>query len=274
MNRAETQHLQTHTHISYSKIKTRTNGFRAFSLAEMMVVMLIISLIMAATMPLITKKRKYNAKNSISLQVKTVGDPCPTTTTSVAITADHISLLTCQSGSWTKIGGGSHGSFTSTTCGSGTWVAPFGVTSVDVTLLGGGGSGGTQSNDNYGVSGAGNGGGAGGYSKYTISVVPLASYSYVVGCGGTLPYTIGSAGWSGGDTSFGTTGINSYSALGGKGGGGGNGNDPDYVGAGGVGYTANGNSGLHSSGWVGGFGGAGGPNAMDRGGNGFLTLSW
>ena len=71
LNRAETQylhtHTHTHTHLSHSKIKIVTRSFRAFSLAEMMIVMLIVTLVLAATTPLITKRHKSNNLESSTL---------------------------------------------------------------------------------------------------------------------------------------------------------------------------------------------------------------
>ena len=163
-----------------------------------------------------------------------------------------------------------------------------------MTLLAGGGSGGVQSNDT-GL--AGNGGGGGGYSAYTIPVTSLTSYSYTVGCGAPACTPIGCDGTQGGHTSFGTTGVNPYTAYGGQGGGGGN---SSTIGTGGIGYTVNGIAGTVRNGWVGGFGGscgvtspsfycggattssaagfggggAAGPDGQRTGGNGFLSLTW
>lgn len=202
--------------------------------------------------------------------------------------------LLCQSGVWKLVGGTAGGNYAATTPGVGSWTAPFGVTSATVTLLGGGGSAGVQSND-AGL--AGNGGGGAGYSKYKITVSPLTTYSYVVGYGATACGTIGCDGYQGGQTSFGTTGTNAYTAFGGFGGSGGNGN---FVGNGGIGYTVNGIAGAVRNGWVGGnggpcgvssptfsctgattstaaqwgAGGAGGPNGIRNGGGGFLTITW
>jgi len=173
-------------------------------------------------------------------------------------------------------------------------MAPFGVTSVKVTLLGGGGGGGVQSQ----LTGLkGNGGGGAGYSQYTISVTPFAFYPYAVGCGAVNCSFIGCDGYSGGSTWFGTSSPNAYTA---HGGGGGSGGDNAWVGGGGIGFTANGLPGLWRGVSEGGFGGAcgissptfscdggtivaapkwggggaGKPNGYLNGGDGFLTLSW
>ena len=103
LNRAETQclhtHTHTHTHLSPYKIKTK----KAFSLAEMMIVMLIVTLVLAATTPLITKRSKRQASSSgaVSLPIKNEGDSCVEPTSgkvgdNIAITPDHTTLLTCQ----------------------------------------------------------------------------------------------------------------------------------------------------------------------------------
>lgn len=65
---------------------------------------------------------------------------------------------------------------------SGTFTVPAGVTSVDVELWGGGGSGGVA----VGTAGRATGGGAGAYSKKeNIAVTPLAELTVTVGTGGT-----------------------------------------------------------------------------------------
>ena len=55
-NRSETQCLHTHTHPP-TTFPCKLRIKKAFSLAEMMVVMLILSLVIAASMPIITKQR-------------------------------------------------------------------------------------------------------------------------------------------------------------------------------------------------------------------------
>jgi hypothetical protein len=67
------------------------------------------------------------------------------------------------------------------TAGAGTWVAPPGVTSVQVALwAGGGGGGGTAASGNGGGGGAG-----GGYAKETaFSVTPGVTYNFFIGLGG------------------------------------------------------------------------------------------
>lgn len=88
------------------------------------------------------------------------------------------------------------------------FTVPLGVTSMRVTVLGGGGGGG-GSNGSY----AGAGGGAGGFASGTLSVTPGNSLAITVGAGGVGGAAGVSAG-SGGGSSFGTL----LSATGGQGG--------------------------------------------------------
>lgn len=68
-----------------------------------------------------------------------------------------------------------------TTPGTYSWIAPAGVTSVSVFVVGGGGGGGYGGNGNYG--GTGGGGGGSSYGN-NITVVPGNSYTIIVGAGG------------------------------------------------------------------------------------------
>jgi hypothetical protein len=100
-------------------------------------------------------------------------------------------------------------SFTS----SGTFTVPIGVTQVRVTVIGGGGAGGTHTTIPSG------GGGAGGHGSATITgLTPGSQIPVTVGAGGSA-FTGGATGQggSGGTSSFGTY----VSATGGSGGGGG-----------------------------------------------------
>lgn len=74
----------------------------AFSLAELMVVMLILTIILAATMPILSKRAKVKAaaNATLTLPMKNEGDPCPPG--NLAISADGTTLLTCQGGVWKK----------------------------------------------------------------------------------------------------------------------------------------------------------------------------
>lgn len=149
------------------------------------------------------------------------------------------------------------------TPGTYTWVAPAGVNSVQVLVVGGGGGGG-----NYN---SGGGGGAGGvvYNS-AFSVSPGSSYTVTVGAGGA-----GARGNSSPQsTSGGNSVFSSITAYGGgygsmntiAGVGGGNGS----IGSGGGGaYTTNtGGAGTTGQGFAGGTGNQTGPNYAEGGGGG------
>jgi hypothetical protein len=105
--------------------------------------------------------------------------------------------------------------------GSGTWVAPAGVTSVKVECWGGGGGGeGKDTNFND----AGGGGGGGEYAAETLSVTPGNSYPYSVGAGGAAGAPGSSStnqGGAGGTTTFNTTSVVAHGGVGGANSGGG-----------------------------------------------------
>jgi hypothetical protein len=133
-----------------------------------------------------------------------------TAATAVAITGSALTY-TVTSGTETGTTGTLTPAYTiasqTVTSNSGTWTAPTGVTSVRVTLIGGGGGGGTDLACNYPAGGYG--GGACGV--YTVS--GGTAYSYSVGLGGN-----GSGNASGGGASGGTTSFSSLiSATGGGG---------------------------------------------------------
>ena len=80
---------------------------RAFSLAELMIVMLILTIILAATMPILSKRAKMKAaaaaaaSSAVTLSVVNEGDPCTIPTDSnvsnvLAISTDYTTLLTCK----------------------------------------------------------------------------------------------------------------------------------------------------------------------------------
>ena len=119
---------------------------------------------------------------------------------------------------------------TFTTPGTSSFTVPAGITSVTVEAWGGGGSGGSVSTPGTPQSG---GGGGGAYSKKTISVIPLATYTVVVGAGGTPASLI-----DGGDSYFDNT--STILAQGGKGA---NGVINTTGGAGGAWVAANGDIG-------------------------------
>ena len=159
--------------------------------------------------------------------------------------------------------------------GTYSWIAPSGVTSVNVVCIGGGGGGG-----DWTVSGVQGGGGGGLGWKNSISVTPGMSYTVVVGQGGAAGAQ--SNGAPGGDSYFvsrttvagkggsgGSTGGSSVDTLGGSfvGDGGGMGGiaPASYIaagaggGGGAGGYTGNGGSGARNTGGAtNGSGGAGG----------------
>ena len=139
------------------------------------------------------------------------------------------------------------------------WVAPPGVTSVNVVCIGGGAGGGS----NNGISVGGGGGGGGGLGwKNNIPVVPGTTYTVQVGSGGT------GGGGAGGDTWF----INSTTVKGGGGSSGNNGGSGSNGGAGGSFVGDGGGTGYrggHATGSLpGGGGGAGGYANISNGGIG------
>lgn len=169
-----------------------------------------------------------------------------------------------------------------TASGTYTWVAPAGVTNLEVDLWGsGGGGGGGVQIDGFG----GSGGGGGGYSQTTFTnIVPGNTYNIIIANGGTAGSTFGGAGGDGAASTWQTTGV---VANGGKGGGG----DGGTAGAGGVlgtgttkhsggsgattpgtqGYAGGGSGGStgnggNASGTTGGIAGTGSPNGA-AGGN-------
>lgn len=160
-----------------------------------------------------------------------------------------------------------------TTPGTYTWIAPQGVTSISVVVIGGGGNGpygptignyeaGGSSVD-YGGSG---GGGAGGLAYASVPVTPGSSYTVVVGAGSTN----NSTGGSGGLSSFNNVIIAYGGGAGvpaGSGGGGGQGSLGGYPGA----WYSGGNGGPYSSPSVWGGGGGGAAGYTGNGGNGSST---
>ncbi len=81
---------------------------KAFSLAELMIVMLILTIILAATMPILSKRAKVKAAAvaNVNILVKSEGDSCPPG--NVAVSPDG-TLLTCQGGTFKKPSGGGTG---------------------------------------------------------------------------------------------------------------------------------------------------------------------
>lgn len=154
------------------------------------------------------------------------------------------------------------GSSTGTFVLTGTWIAPSGVTIVNVKAWGAGGGGSAGSNG----SAAGTGGGGGGYSETSnISVTPGTSYTVTVGVGGAGGVVSTSNAVTGGDTSFNVTTV---IALGGQGIGNGAGTSVGGLASGGTGTiktSGGGNTQNATLGWSGGGGGGSGGNVTNGG---------
>ena len=94
-----------------NKLK-RSPSSHAFSLAEMLVVMLILTIVLAATMPILSKRAKMKAaaaSSAFTLKHANEGDSCTDGTDSIAVSNDNTTLLTCMpnktlGGSCTTIG--------------------------------------------------------------------------------------------------------------------------------------------------------------------------
>jgi hypothetical protein len=153
-----------------------------------------------------------------------------------------------------------------TLTGSGTWIAPAGVTQVTVYAVGGGGGGGSGSST---VNGSGGGGGES--AAQTVTVVPGTGYPYAVaagGAGGLGSGGGGHAGSAGGNSTFTASAV--VTAHGGGGG-------ACYTGsgAGGAGGTGaltgghRGGNGGNASPYAGGGGSSAGTAAGGNGGTGY-----
>ena len=112
---------------------------------------------------------------------------------------------------------------TFSTAGSGSFIVPNGVTSVDVQAWGGGGCG--ANNIDSPTSGASGGGGGGAYTGGTISVSSGASLAYTVGAGGVYSLANSNPTNRGGVSNFsvliangGARGLRQIISLGGPGG--------------------------------------------------------
>jgi hypothetical protein len=166
--------------------------------------------------------------------------------------------------------GGANAQAEYTTPGTYTWIAPVGVSNVNVVAVGGGGGGGAG-----GCAGSSGGGGGGLGYKNNIPIVPQNSYTLVVGAGGN-PATNRAPGLNGSPSYF----ISSTTVSGGGGNGGENASPTNvrggtFIGGGG----GNGGNGARCApGWfasggggAGGYSGAGGDgsnNASVSAGNG------
>lgn len=143
-----------------------------------------------------------------------------------------------------------------TTPGTYTWIAPAGITSVSAVVVGGGASG-SQGAASY----TRNGGGGGGLAyKNSIAVTPGASYTVIVGAGGTgttAGYNNGASSSFINATTVSASGGNSTSG-GGRvyGDGGGSGGTAGT--GGGLGYYGNYGAGAGGGGGAGGYAGNGG----------------
>lgn len=124
------------------------------------------------------------------------------------------------------------------TAGTYLWIAPVGVSGVSLDICGGGGGGGAASGASASA-GAGGGGGAGALGVLS-SVVPLTTYTIVVGVAGTAG---SSSGGNGGSSSF-----NGISKSGGTGGPQGSGTIPSTGGAAGDASAGTGGNGGANSG--------------------------
>lgn len=101
-----------------------------------------------------------------------------------------------------------------------TWVAPAGVTSIELLVVGGGGGGG------YSFGGGGGGGGV--YYQSSYAVTPGATYYVKVGAGGAGGADAVRTGFNGGNSSFSSSTAHNSGIVGyGGGGGGRDGGDPD-----------------------------------------------
>ena len=169
---------------------------------------------------------------------------------------------------------------------NGTFNKPAGVTRVTVEAWGGGGAGGGVADANYNGEYSGGGGAGGAFQRGTVST-PNASYSVVVGTGGTG--VSAANGNSGGNSTFGSTLVVASGGAGGRvgnssdqtgngasattgtlnGGGGATGSTSSNYGGGGGGAAGNTGAGQTSTTQTGGTGGTGGTGTTGgNGGNG------
>lgn len=86
-------------------MKKNNKNIKAFSLAEMMVVLLVISIVLSAMMPIISKRARLRPtiNTTAILPTQTEGQACTATATNnTAISSDYTTLLTCQSSRWKR----------------------------------------------------------------------------------------------------------------------------------------------------------------------------
>lgn len=184
--------------------------------------------------------------NGVNISFTQTGLTCNTTYTLYVWAYD---IYSCHSSSTTLTQSTSPCIWSS--CGTFTWTAPTGITSITVEAWGGGGGPGASGGRPPGwcnvcggccCGGVGGSGGGGGYGRNTYTVVPGNTYTIIVGCGGAAGP--GGACYTGSD---GSPGGSSYFdgvlwAHGGGQGSGGNAADdntacPGNYGAGGAGGT-------------------------------------
>lgn len=90
-------------------MKNITKFFKAFSLAEMMVVMLVLTIVMAASMPIISKRAKMKATTVATtpavqvLSIVNAGEHCGSESYNVGTDAFHTTIYSCQNNNWTTI---------------------------------------------------------------------------------------------------------------------------------------------------------------------------
>jgi hypothetical protein len=154
----------------------------------------------------------------------------------------------------------SRGQTTRTYSSTGSFVAPAGVTTIQVEAYGGGGGGGRGGSSNRQ---GGGGGGGGGYTiNNAVTVVPGTSYTITIGSGGS-----GSTGGNGGNGTT-TTATFPSGVINATGGAGGRSySNSGTGGAGGTGTRAGGAGGTGSSLGSGGGGGAAGSTTIGSAGN-------
>jgi len=200
---------------------------------------------------------QYNADNQVSAQ-RSAYNPSDPVYNTPAITSygyDPAGRLSQVAAPPSVVQDGGSTTVKTLTSGSGTWVAPAGVTQVTVEGwgAGGGGGGGGQSTDQSSTGGSGGGGGE--YAKATVPVIPGNSYSWASGAGGAGG-AIGVDGGTGSNATFAGSVI-------------GHGGDGGATGAVGAGFTAGGTGSTAAVHYDGGMGGAGGdPGALEGGGGG------
>lgn len=162
-----------------------------------------------------------------------------------------------------------------TTPGTYSWTAPTGVTEVSVVCVGGGGAG---DDGNSGDGGGGGGGGGGLAFATTVPVTPGASYTVIVGAGGSAGNGKNTRAESGGNSTF-TVGSFVVTAFGGQGGipygtiPGSTGGTFTFANTPGGATTGGGDGGKGGAAFDGGGGGGGAGGRNGRGGHGSDSIT-